>query len=427
MSSLEIGPVSDLQRDWWYREAEWVNPDLVLSRHIEVHEPLRPAALQAAVADLFQRHDGLRAYLQLESGEPALLVLDEQWWQPPLISHVSSWAEAGEVVAAERETPFGLRQPPLLRVSACLVGDSGFVLGFVLHHIIADGWGIARIVQDFEALYRHRCAEDEPAPAPASMQLPEWIAAEQAAVGSAQQQSQLDSWRERLAGVQPLRVPADLPMPDPVQFRSGIDIRQFPAETRQLVEAAARRTRSSTSLIGMAVFFQQLSAALGRPDVATMTIFNRRNDPVTHGLVGCIMNGATIAVTVPDDARELITRTRAAMLHAHQNQSVFVTRVWDATELYPGAVDALFIFDSVRPPLSSFAGFQAQPVSYPRPRDYTRFGPNWENFKIRLFDDGASLGFLIEYNTLLYHPSTIAEFADGYASQLAAVATAVLA
>lgn len=427
MSSLEIGPVSDLQRDWWYREAEWANPDLILARHIEVHEPLRPAAFRAAVADLFQRHQGLRAFLQEEEGEPALLVLDEQWWQPPLISYVSSWEEAAELAAAERETVFNLRQPPLLRVTACVVADSGFVLGFVLHHIIADGWGIGQIVQDFELLYRNRCAGEASVPAAPSMQLPQWIAAEQAAAGSPEVKAQLDCWQQRLAGVQPLRLPIDLPMPDPVQFRSGTEIRQCSAELRQLVGAAARRTRASTSMIGMAVFFQQLSAVLGRPDVATMTIFNRRTDPRTHSLVGCIMNAATIAVTVPDEARELIIRTRTAVLDAHQNQSVFITRIWEATGLYPGAVDALFIFDTVPPPLTSFAGFPARPVSYPRPRDYVRFGPWWENFKFRMFDDGESLGFMLEYNTYLYHPSTIAQFADGYASRLAAVATAVLA
>ena len=44
-----------------------------------------------------------------------------------------------------------------------------------------------------------------------------------------------------------------------------------------------------------------------------------------------------------------------------------------------------------------------------------------------MFDDGESLGFMIEYNTFLYHPSTIAQFADVYVSRLAAVAAAVLA
>jgi non-ribosomal peptide synthetase component F len=189
---------------------------------------------------------------------------------------------------------------------------------------------------------------------------------------------------------------------------------------REAVERRARKERGTSSVVCMAALLKLLSIHLGRPDVAAVTVFNRRGREELRGLLACVTNAATIAVSVPEGAgpREWIRATRDALLDAHANQRLFVSRVWEVAELSPGAVDVLFIYDGEFAPLTSFGGQPAHFHDYLHPRAYQRNGPWWENFKLRVNESGSTLGLTMEYNADLYEDATIEQLAAEYAEIL---------
>lgn len=416
-------PASDLQSDWWYRENEFRNPDLVLSCHVDVDGELDEDAFARAVRALTGRHEALRTHFAEHNGTPHQ-VIDRQ-------GSVTAWTEdftamppqearqrAEEVVERERCHDFRLDRPPLVRIGAVKITAGEFVVSLTLHHIVADGWGMGVLLRDLSHLYAAaRAGDGGPADLPAAPQLREWSKDEREWNAGAEAAVQREHWRTALKDTRALRVACDREPATPMHYTHAFHEDETGTELRTALEKASRRHRATVSVVCMAAFFEVLAERCGRRDVAAITIFHQRGSSDVENLVGCVMNAATIGVTLPEDAadtRGAVRRTRDAMLAAHANQRLFIGRVWEDSHLGPGSVDALFIFDSGAPPVETFGGHTARQHVYTHPRRYERTGPWWENLKLRVWDAGDRLGLTFEYNADLYDAETVQALAADY-------------
>jgi hypothetical protein len=426
---------SDQQQDWWSREHQHLNPDLVLCRHIDVDAPLDRDAFVAAVTELIDRHEALRTSFTFSDGAVRQVIWPQAdpntIWTADFsdLPLAEARARAEAVVEAERLQVFLLDQPPLVRIGAIEVAADAFIVSIVLHHILADGWALGVLVNDLSALYGKARGHAEASEASEfgdfsearPMQLSEWTEEEQAFNASPAAARELEYWRSQLEHTRPVRMPYDHPATEDVHFTFAVHYGMTADGMREAVERRARKARATSSVVCMAALLKLLSVRLGRPDVAAVTVFNRRGREDLRGLLACVTNAATIAVSVPEDAgpREWIRATRDALLDAHANQRLFVSRVWEAAaELSPGAVDVLFIYDGEFAPLASFGGEPAQWHDYAHPRAYQRNGPWWENFKLRVGESGTALELTMEYNADLYEDATVEQLSAEYAAIL---------
>jgi hypothetical protein len=416
---------SDQQQDWWAREHQHLNPDLVLCRHIDVDAPLEPDAFLEAVDNLIDRHEALRTSFVFSDGAVQQVIWPQADPGTAWIADFSDLplpearSQAEALVEAERLQVFRLDQPPLVRIGAIKVAADAFIVSIVLHHILADGWGLTVVVDDFEGLYGEACGRGEVSAAPA-MQLSEWIEEERAFNASPEAAQELQYWQSKLEHTQPVRFPYDRPATPDVHFTFAVRQEVTAAGMRDAVDRRARKERATSSVVCMAALLKLLSVRLERPDVAAVTVFNRRGREDLRGLLACVTNAATIAVSLPEDAgaRQWIRATRDSLLDAHANQRLFVSRVWDVADLGPGAVDVLFIYDGEWAPLTSFGGQPAHWHDYQAPRAYQRNGPWWENFKLRVGESGTALEITMEYNADLYEDATVEQLAAEYVSIL---------
>src|SRR6185437_12929383 len=154
----DIYPLTPMQHGMLVECLATAEPVYVQQYHLELtgagdtgsleSGPLEAKSLEAALGQLIARHDVLRAGLAWDVGDTPLHVVRAS--VPPRLTtedHRSSGEEAVQeriraLLAEERDAPFDLRTPPLMRVRAVRGGDLQWHLVISYHHILVDGWSI---------------------------------------------------------------------------------------------------------------------------------------------------------------------------------------------------------------------------------------------------------------------------------------------
>jgi hypothetical protein len=212
------------QRLWFLHQLEPESAAYNLGVAVRLRGELSVEALAAAIAEVARRHEALRTRFQAVAGEP-MQVIDPP---PPAflqrvdLSAIEGYGEReGELrrrARAEVARPFDLQGgAPFRTVLYRLAPDEHFLLA-TLHHIVADGWSGAVLVQEVGAAYpaalrgRSSSLPDLPVQyADFAVWQREWLRGETL-------EAELAWWRERLAGI-PAR--AELPADRPGRERAG--------------------------------------------------------------------------------------------------------------------------------------------------------------------------------------------------------------
>jgi hypothetical protein len=108
------------------------------------------------------RHESLRTLFDESTARPcsascrslafSLQHCDLEGWSPP----------KGRAPRRRSARPFDLRQGPLLRVTLARLDDEEHQLWVTLHHIVADGWSLNILLDEFARLYAARCQGRRP-------------------------------------------------------------------------------------------------------------------------------------------------------------------------------------------------------------------------------------------------------------------------
>src|SRR6185369_939369 len=152
----------------------------------------------------------------------------------------------------ESQQSFNLSRGPLFRMRLVRLADEENLLLFTMHHIIADGWSLGVLGRELEILYdAYKAGETSPLPEPSiqyadfSIWQREWLQGEVL-------ESQLDYWREQLAGELPeLELPFDRPRAARQSYR-GV------AQRVELSEVVVQRLKEIARESGATLFMTLL-------------------------------------------------------------------------------------------------------------------------------------------------------------------------
>ncbi len=201
-------------------------------------------ALRAAVAQVFARHDALRARFT-PTGDRMVI-------GPASTPDLPVTEDALDAVLAEEaRTPFDLVAGPPVRLRLVRVAAGHHVLVLTAHHIVCDGWSINTILSELA----------EPGALPPALSFAAYADRQGARRGDAD----LAWWREQFAIVPaPLDLPSDRQRPALRSFRGG---------TRRLTMDAAMlgRVKAAGAASGCTLFATLLAAV----DVTVGRLANR--------------------------------------------------------------------------------------------------------------------------------------------------------
>ncbi|MFD0727710.1 condensation domain-containing protein, partial [Lysobacter brunescens] len=146
-------------RLWILSELENFSSAYNSSIAITIDGELDVRALERALSGLIDRHAVLRTVVRMHDGEPMQEVLPEPVFALDVndVAVLAPEAQDEAIAALARDSaarPFDLGRDLMLR--ACLVrrAERAHVLVLTLHHIACDGWSMAVLTRELNALYR---------------------------------------------------------------------------------------------------------------------------------------------------------------------------------------------------------------------------------------------------------------------------------
>ena len=398
------------RRLWFLDRFAPGSAEYVVAQAWRLRGELDREALRTALSSVVARHEVLRSRI-VRDGEEPVQVVDPPAPVPLPVTEVTDERAEAAALAAEAAAPFDLAAGPMLRARLLARGPREHVLAVAMHHVVSDGWSMRVLAEELAASYRAARQGREPDLPPLPVQYGDFAVWQEAWLGEEAPAAQIEYWRRRLDGLEPLDLPADRPRP---AVRSGAgDVMRFALEP-ELVERARRLGRDADATLFMALLsaFQVLLARLsGQSDVAVATPTAGRPRSELEGLVGFFVNTLVLRAELGDEPTfaELLRRTRTRALEAYANQDVPFERVVD--ELHPDRdpgrtplFGALFALDE-EIEVPQLDGLEVGLVRIPR-----RVAKTDLSLVLTPARDGALSGAL-EYSTDLFDRGTVERWA----------------
>jgi amino acid adenylation domain-containing protein len=398
-------PPSRVQEGMWFLEqltpgtTRWTIP-----LALRLRGTLDVTALRAALDAMLASHDALRMrYRPTGDGRPQVVVTQDATL-PLTVAEAPDEAAARTAVDEFLAVPFDLAAGPVARALLIRLGPSDHVLAFGLHHIAGDGWSLDLLVREVFA----RLAGRTP-------QLPEVGYGDYAAWqrGLPPRQDDLDFWRERVAGLEPLDLPADRPRPAERTHAGaacGFSLGQQPATTLGRLGRERGATPFMVMLAGLAAL---LGRYAGTDDVAVGSPTAGRPEPELDAVIGSFATMLTMRVDLSGDPTfaELLDRVRDIALDAFAHQGLSIEELIPQLNL-PRDLSRSPLFDVTL----TMQNYRTGAIDPPAGLTVTLFPLySWSaRYDLEAFvadDSGGGLSGWFVYNTDLFEQATIERLA----------------
>jgi amino acid adenylation domain-containing protein/non-ribosomal peptide synthase protein (TIGR01720 family) len=379
------------QRLWFQHDATGDETAGNTGIGLRLSGPLDVAKLRSVLAALAARHESLRTTVDghqviAAQGEIPLLITDDLG-----------------AIEAELRRPFDLRRGPLTRAVLVRLDEDDHVLVLCQNHIITDGRSVQVLVDEMCTLYTGGTPSEPP------IQYADFAVWQRDRDLSDQEAY----WRDKLAGMQSLRLPVDHPPTHPGSpgsvHRSTLDA--------DLVGRLAKVGRAHN-----ATLFTTLTAAVnvllsgwtGQRDVALGTVASGRTRAELDSVVGFFVSTLVLRSDV-DPAlpfSDFLSDVRETVLGGFANQDVPFDRLVD--DLGGQRLRAMVVLQNEMVPLRNVGDLRISEYDLPRP--FARF-----DLVIEFWPRGEDLMVAIEYNTDLFEARTVETLSARLHDLLAAV------
>ncbi|QHY99221.1 Surfactin synthase subunit 2 [Streptomyces sp. S4.7] len=335
---------------WFHAGFDSSRPDIYVAQwELRLEGELDDETLRSAYTALVNRHAALRAAVVTRAdGEPVQVILKhvEPSWRVVDLTGVPEDRQPAKVRAladADRELPFALDKPPLLRCSLLRLRLGEHRLILTAHHIVVDGWSASILLPELFQIYAEGGTAAGLPRASAYRDYAAWLAAQDAEASDA-------AWRAALDGV---TGPTLLAQPDGRSLQGAgwsdsIDVTVDKDLSRRLTDFARARNLTLNTVV-QGAWAVTLAHRTGSDDVVFgLTVAGRPAElSGAERMVGLLVN--TVPVRVRCDPAASFHRflsdlaNSQAEVLAHQHVGLArVQRLVGVGELF----DTLFAFQN---------------------------------------------------------------------------------
>ncbi|MEU8697757.1 amino acid adenylation domain-containing protein [Streptomyces sp. NPDC048680] len=318
------------QRLWFLDQLEPGRAEYLLPFAFRVHGLIDVDALGTAFTALVSRHEILRTRFGTDdAGSPVQSISPEEP-VTVLVRDLRAVADVqdrddacAEILAEDALRPVDLTVGPVLRVVLVRLTDEEAVLAVTVHHIAFDGWSVGVLVRELSALYA-TALEKGPVPAPLPVQYADYALWQRGWLTGEPLERQLDYWRTRLAGLEPLELPTDQARPAERTGKGEVVRFSVPADVAARAKAVAAEGGASLFMTLLSVFQLLLARHSGQRDVAVGTPIAGRNRAETEDLIGFFVNTLVLRTDLSGDPAftELLARVKDTALGAYDHQDL---------------------------------------------------------------------------------------------------------
>ena len=324
-------PLSFAQRRLWFLDRlEGRSATYNIPLALRLTGALDRAALEAALADLVERHESLRTIFPDTLGVPRQLILEASAARPRLEVVSVSEQALPEALAAAARYGFDLSTEPPLRAHLFVLGANEHVLLLLLHHIASDGWSSVPLARDLAATYGARRQGHAPELPALPVQYADYTLWQHQLLGRESDPDsaiarQLAFWTDTLKDLpDQIELPVDRPRPAVASYRGDSVALHIDAELHGDLLKLAREGRASLFMVlqaGLAALLTQLGAGT---DIPIGSPIAGRTDSALDDLIGFFVNTLVLRTDTSRNPsfRDLLERVRATNLAAYSHQDL---------------------------------------------------------------------------------------------------------
>ncbi|MET8799252.1 AMP-binding protein [Nocardia sp. NPDC004568] len=289
---------------------------------------LDAAAMQAAVADVVDRHETLRTVYPEVGGTPHQVVLPRERAVPEVVAEPVTSAELAGWLQALSRTDFDVADPEQVPVRFALAetGPREHVVAVVVHRILADEVSAGLLLRDLLRAFLGRRNRSRPLWQPLSVQYLDYFLSRQAELGDSTDPDSLAAarlafWREYLAGLPPR---LEIPAAGGRSGATGYGVHGFEIGTRthRRIADIARRGEVSEFIVVRAAFAVLLARSAAVTDIVLGSSVRGHDERELDDAIGPYANTVVLRTRIDpaESFLDLVARVaesdRAAFAHA---------------------------------------------------------------------------------------------------------------
>lgn len=285
------------ERMWFLWQMEPQSAAYNIAGSLRLRGSLEPGVVQAALNAVLARHPVLRtAFTVRQDGSVAPRTIEAGAW--PLreqgldaATPAQREAQAGEIADAEARAPFDLTDGAPLRARLLRLDAQDHLLLITLHHIVADGWSMSVLIDEFSRHVAALSLGRDAGLAPPALSYHDYAHWQHDWLRGEACQAQLGYWKTQLGDDHaPLDLPSDRPRPARRDGEGASIDFSLPAPVVQMLRALAREQDATFFVALLAAFKAFLLRCTGQPDLRVGTVEANRGQPGTQDAVGLFVN-----------------------------------------------------------------------------------------------------------------------------------------
>ncbi|PKM21189.1 MAG: hypothetical protein CVV11_06960, partial [Gammaproteobacteria bacterium HGW-Gammaproteobacteria-15] len=318
------------QRMWFMHQLDGDSGNYNIPMSYQLRGALDYNCLQKVFSTIFARHATLRTRFIEQDGVPLQLLQPDADFVLAVtdltsLPEVQRQQQQQQLALAEANTAFDLQHDLMLRVKLLKIADDEHFLLMTVHHIVADGWSMGLLAEEFVRLYDAFSQGMDNPLAALPVQYADFAVWQREWLAGDMLQQQVNFWRQALTGAPAVHnLPLDNARPVSQTYNGAwLDANLDLTTTEQLKQLAQQHDVTLFMLLqtAFAVLVSRLSnetdIVMGSP------VANRRRDELNH-LVGFFVNTLVLRNDFAADPTfsSALVQARQTHLNAQSNQDV---------------------------------------------------------------------------------------------------------
>ncbi len=265
------------ERLWFLQHLDPASPAYNIGAAVRLIGPIDAATIERSLNALIERHEALRTTFSVVDGRPVQVIAPSATLSVPLIDlgelpETDREPAAQQLAQCEAQSLFDLAHGPLLRATVIRLAGQDHIVVLIVHHIVADGWSINRLISELTTTYV-ALAAGRPADLPElPIQYADYAAWQRRWLQGDALDRQLSYWKQQLASYPPqLELPTDQRRPALQTFDGATRAQELPPTLISQLKALGRREGSTLFMTLLAAFAALLSRYSGQDDLVVGT------------------------------------------------------------------------------------------------------------------------------------------------------------
>ena len=323
-------PLSYSQERLWFIDQLEGSVQYHMPAAFQLTGTLNTATLANALRTIVNRHEVLRTVFLQEGTTVRQHILDEDKWQLQEVDgrNFPDNKTLQTYIDDLISIPFNLSADHMLRVHLIALGAEEHILVLCMHHIAADGWSLSVMVKELLALYNQDTCTLEPLP----VQYADFAIWQRQQRSGERGDKQLAYWKQQLADVSVLQLPADFERLAATSTRGDLVSFQIGTALTSQLHALARQQDCTLYMLLLAAFKVLLYRYSGQEDITVGSGIAGRMQAETESLIGFFVNTLVMRSHLNGDLSfsDFLAQVRATTLDAYEHQEVPFEKIVEA-------------------------------------------------------------------------------------------------